>query len=247
MKMKISRGFTMMEIIVVCLIIGVIIGTLMQILSKAFLGTKKGYDTLSILQEETKLVSFLKYDLRTMTIPDGFPPPDVVNDSAGNYSFSFDKVHLCDRYGMPAPVRITYQREGGTRQVKHRDGTMKPVYSIVRINDSERRIFMKDMISSLSIKLLDMSGNRCTNPKDVRKVQLGLETSSSDLLQVMVSIYSPYLTINASSSDAVWLMNYRTRAYTPGAGITAYNGVNIPAADLTIIGGAIALSRERSF
>lgn len=239
------RGMTMIETVVVCLLVAIIIGTLMQIMTRVFAGTRKGYDTLSMLQEETRMVTFLKHDLRTMIISDTLPPPELLVDAAGLNSFAFHKVEVCDQYGMPVPVRIIYQREGGTRQTRHLDGSMRPVHSFVRTDGTDRKVFMKDMISSLSITLLDSSGKPCVNTATARKAHLVIETSGSELLQFMVSIYSPYLVSNASSTDAVWLNNFRTRSYSPGAGITTYNGVVIPAADLTIMGGAIGLSRER--
>jgi len=242
---RFRTGTTMVEALMVCLLIGLVLGTLMTILSRVFEGTKKGYDTLSVLQEEAKLVAHLKHDLRTMIVPDGLPPPEVNTDAAGVTGFAFHKVESCDRYGRPLPVRITYQREGGQRQVKHLDGTMRTVYSFTRTDGTERKIFMENMVSSLSLRLLDVAGAPIATPAGARKALLAIDTPVSELLQVSVSIYSPYLLSDASSTEAVWLNNYRTRAYSPGAGITTYNGVVIPAADLTILGEAIALTRER--
>ncbi len=239
------RAATLVEMLIVVLLVAVVLGALLMVMSRVFAGTRKGYDTLSVLQEEARFVTFLKHDLRTMIIPDGLPPPVVTDDAAGLTEFSFHKVDLCDQYGKPIPVRITYRREGGTRQVRHLDGTLKTVYTFLRTDGTTSRTFMEDMVSSLSLRLLDAGGQPAAAPAAARKARLAIGTCASELLQVTVSIYSPYLAPPASSPEAVWLPNHRMRGYAPGAGITTYGGVAIPAADLDILGAAIALTRER--
>ncbi|MBF0543755.1 MAG: hypothetical protein HQM08_04945 [Candidatus Riflebacteria bacterium] len=247
-KMKFRKfGSTLIEILVVTLLFSIILGTLTFLLFRTFKGTKKGVDTLTILQEQSKLMSYVKHDLRTLIIGD-YPPPEVVNDTMGTVSFSFYKVLTVDVNGLPIPVKIVYSRENTGKTQQKKDGSTSPSFSILRNDGQNTERFMSDIIASFSIELLDRRNYLINvNPVVTRKIRLSIETFSSDLFSTNLSLYSPFVSSVASGSEKAWLNNYRCRSYSPGAAVVTYSGVSIPSNELISIGAGIALSRERKF
>ncbi|NLI75557.1 MAG: hypothetical protein GX442_03840 [Candidatus Riflebacteria bacterium] len=238
----------MIEVIIVALIAAVILGTLMLLLSRTFFGSRKGFDTLSILQEESKLVAYLKHDFRTFIMGGGIPGPVVTDDAAGTTGFEFFKVETADVFGRPIPVKIRYSREGSGKTARALDGTLKTVYSLRRSDGTTTKTFMPDMVCLFRLGLLDRAGaDSAATPLQTRKVRIEIESFASELLRTTANIYSPYVNKLASGPETAWLNNFQQQTYAPGMGIETYDGVVLDANVLLNIGPAIALDRERRF
>ena len=128
------RGTTLVEILVVVAIGALLLALLQRGLSHLFAGTRRGYETLSVMQEEGRFLSYLKHDLRTLVmgaIPD-IPPPELVEDVAGTARLVFYKVEEADEFGRPLPVRVEYERSAHTRPYVTATGRTCPAWSLVR-------------------------------------------------------------------------------------------------------------------
>ncbi len=242
------RAMTMIETLVVVMIASIVLGGLMMLFSRSFFGSRKGVDTLSVLQEQSKLVAWLKHDLRTMIMGNSIAGPLITDDSTGTAKFEFYKVETADSFGRPIPVKITYRRTGGSTTAKTLAGVEKAAYTVERTDGTSTKIFMNAMISDFHLSLLDRAGNSAlAQPLTTRKVRVELEGFSSDLLRTTISIYSPYISREASQAAATWMPNFHQQSYAPGTGIVTYNGALIDSSDLTRIGPAVSLNRERRF
>ncbi|MFZ2961000.1 MAG: type II secretion system protein [Candidatus Ozemobacteraceae bacterium] len=248
--MRRMHGFTIAEMLVVTLVIGLVIATLMKILTGTFAGAKKGFDTLTLLQENSKLIAALKQDLRTLIIggPDNIPSPignPMDPGITGNTNtLEFFKVWNIDESGRPLVVKITYTRDGSpsgkpfgiTRSTGIGPGSEPP------------KKFVPDLLTKFQISLLDNQGVAISNSaqsNQVKKFRLSLTSHGTDLLSTAVSIYSPYVPASGTSSIYdLWVRNYTCVDFQPGAGVRVCGMGIIQGTAMTALGVPLVLNGE---
>ncbi|MBF0498920.1 MAG: type II secretion system protein [Candidatus Riflebacteria bacterium] len=245
-----EKAFTMVEILVVVLIAGMLIATLMRILSTTFSESKKGFDTLTMVQENAKLIASLKQDMRTLIMagPDDIPPPDlspfVLAQNDNTDSFEFFRVWNIHESGRPLAVKISYQRDNtpagmpfGISRTTGSGGGAEPP-----------KQFVSKMLTRFRVELLNNTGgviNSQSNRKDVKKVRLTLESKGSELLATTISIYSPYiLPFGSLSPNELWVHNYLCADFQPGAAVRICEGGIIQNVSLTPLGTPLVLNGE---
>lgn len=217
------RGFSLVEMMIVTAISSLLIIYVVLILSRYFSGEKKGYDSLSILQEEGKFLSYLKHDLRTIIFggDDHIPPPQLIADSADKTvsGFSFYKVDTADEFGRPVWVNVVYELEEGSQGL----------YSMYRTvgTKAKQTKMLRNMIRSFSIQLF---GQDDSNPlpeakfQEARKIRIVLGTSGGQLLQVKTDFYSPFLpTTHMTSPASAWLSNFHYQPFDSKTGSYLYS------------------------
>jgi hypothetical protein len=229
------KGFSLVELMIVTTLSIFLITYVVLILSRYFSGVTKGFTSLSIMQEEGKLLSYLKHDLRTIIIggDDNIPPPQLITDKYGNITgFSFHKVNTADEFGRPVWVNVVYELEKGS----------KNLFSISRtIGTNAKQIRMlRNMISNFSVQFFNQNETEPlieSNLNDAKKIRISLSTPGGELMQIRTDFYSPFLpTANASSSASSWLSNFHYQSfdsdsgkykYTSSEKLLEYNGTPI--------------------
>ena len=248
--MRKARGVTITEILVVALVIGLVIATLMKILTGTFAGAKKGFDTLTLLQENSKLIAALKQDLRTLIIggPDNILAPVGTPMDPGltgnTETLEFYKVWNIDESGRPITVKITYKRDvvdpgkpfGITRTTGSGSGSEPP------------KKFVPELLTRFHINLLNNQGTVISNAAQndqVKKIRLTLISHGTELLSTTVSIYSPYIQASGSASvHDLWVRNYTCVNFQPGAAVRVCDGGIIQGTPMTALGVPLTLEGE---
>lgn len=216
-------GFSLVEMLIITLLSGLVIAYVSLILSKFFIGEKRGFDSLSLLQEEGKFLSYLKHDLRTIIIggDDNIPPPAIQFDGAraNTCIFSFFKVDTADEFGRPVWVSVQYELEKGSQAqfTMYRTAGTKGI----------RMRMLQNMITRFSVQLFDQNN---PNPlpearfNEAKKIKIFLGTLGGQRLQVTANFYSPFLpSANSSIPAPPWLSNYHYQVFDPKTGSYVYS------------------------
>lgn len=229
-------GFSLVEILIVTALSAMMIMCVSLILSRYFSGEKKGFDNLSLLQEEGRFLSFLKHDLRTIIIggDDHIPAPEILTDGTGKTTtgFGFSKVDTADEFGRPVWVHVSYELEEGSQGL----------FSMCRTvgTKAARTRMLPNMISSFTVQLLgqdDSTPLSVEQFQEAKKIRISLVTSGGELLRINADFYSPFLPeTHPKAPAAAWLSNFhyqpfdsKTGAYLYSASgkILEYNGTPI--------------------
>lgn len=217
-----KRGFSLVEFIIVTSLSVFIIICVVLILSRYFSGEKKGFDNLSIMQEEGKFLSYFKHDLRTVIIggDDCIPAPQLITDKSGNTTgFSFHKVDTADEFGRPVWVNVVYE-------LKEESHGFFSMYRTVGVKGNRMKM-LYNMIGSFSVQLFDQNDpNPLSETKfnEARKIRISLATLGGQLLQVKTDFYSPFLpTTHAGSPASAWLSNFRYQPFDSKTGSYLYS------------------------
>jgi len=229
-------GFSLVEILIVTGLSVLVIMYVSLILSRYFSGEKKGFESLSLLQEEGRFLSFLKHDLRTIIIAgdDQIPAPELLIDDKGKTTtgFGFSKVDTADEFGRPVWVHVSYELEEGSQ------GRFT-MYRTVGTKAARTRM-LPNMISSFSVQLF---GQNDSMPlpigkfQNARKIRIALVNSGGELLQMNTDFYSPFLPeAHPKVPAAAWLSNFHYQPFDSKTGnylystsgkILEYNGTPI--------------------
>ncbi|MBF0547971.1 MAG: hypothetical protein HQM08_26275 [Candidatus Riflebacteria bacterium] len=235
----------MLEVLVVAVIIVVLLLILYLTYRGVATGVQKGTELLATLQEESIFLAYLKHDLRTLIMGSdpGIPVPVVENDIVGTRRLTFYKVSNVDSTGRPLSVKVEYLRMESGKTETLADGRQVPLYSITRqVGLDNSHPFMNQIVASFAIEFLDKADQLLGSADFLRasKTRLTLRTSGAELLNVIASIYSPYLANTiASTPEDCWLPNYKIREFIPGVTrIITYQGIEIEPSKIEIIPGA---------
>jgi len=243
---KNSTGFTVVELLVAAFIIALLIGSITMALSHVFSSARKGNDTLTLFQNTSIFLTWLRFDLRTMVID---PPPDVIDNGSNTQSFSFNRVvsiaTLNNNSYIPVQKRITYRiRDKGIKK-QNQSGVLLSVFSIERIVENEDpdilKTFMPEGLTDFKVVILDnMAQPTMNTPENTRKVSIKLATNQgSEIFETTLSIYSPF--IRQSEKDQAFLSTAKLNPWRPGATVTTFDGVQIPANQIGEVDGAISV------
>lgn len=246
--MKNKRAFTLLELLIVLLLLGLVLAIIFRLMTSAFSGATKGYANLSILQEKSSFIAALKQDMRTIIIGgvDNIPAPVLVNsssDQTGRTSnIEFRKVYGIDNFGRPLIEKITYRLSPETP-------LPDKSYGITRnceFSQPRKKTFLTSMLTHLRIDLLDPLGAPIIDAgkyKNMKKVRLVMTSEGSELLATTLSVYSPYIpaTSTASLGD-LWCPNYMFAEYPPGAPIKLFQNGTIMIVGDTALGNPLSLA-----
>lgn len=247
-------GTTLVEILFVGAILLVLLALLIRIVTSAYWGTKRGVETLSVLQEEARLLSWLKHDLRTIIhgTDAAIPRPVLTRSAQGDTTFIFHTVESVDALGRPITVKVTYASTGEAVQPVKAGGPTR-LFSVERRAGDEHsppRTFLRRLATEFTIELLDAHQQPLAPDRFdlVRKIRVGIRTQASERLQVTVSIYSPYIVAyQGDSPPGIWLNNYEVRSFSPSGLVLTYDDVPLEPDEYDLIPGAQAIALDREF
>ncbi|NLI76128.1 MAG: prepilin-type N-terminal cleavage/methylation domain-containing protein [Candidatus Riflebacteria bacterium] len=245
-----GRGVTLVEMLVVIFVFSLLLAAVYRIFFNALWGTRRGFDSLSVLQEESQFLAVLKHDLRTLIMGTnaGIPPPTLDTDSAGNSTAGFFMVQAIDTTGRPVVTPVQYRcLPAGKRAFAGKAPV--DVFTLERRAgsgaDQKVRLFMRGLVVAFQLDWLDAAQNILppNDPTRVHKVRVTLKTQAGEILQVMVSLYSPYLVGVASDvPQAAWLNNYMIVPFQPGRRVVTFDLVTLEPEEYETLPGARGLA-----
>lgn len=243
---------TLVELMLVAFLAVIILTIVWRVFSQMLRGSRQGFDTLTVLQEESVFLCWLKHDLRSLIVGTAqeIPGPVLADTATGTASIGFYSVRTADDAGRPLPVFVSYSLEASPRRRRLPDGREAPLYSVRRLAGStSTHRFMDHLVGSLRLTLLDRAAQPLppARGREVRKVRVELETQGSELLAVTLSIYSPYLAGELASAPAeVWYPNYFVSPARQRVSSETFDEFPLETEDFEIIPGArgLALGRE---